>query len=192
MNNIALLGGSFNPIGLHHIHLGQIIYDKLGICTWYMPCYNHRFQKTLESPGHRWNMIMMASEKHEWMLPCDWEIAHSSNGSMFDTMTHLSKANPHTTFHIVIGMDNANVINKWDHGESLAKKHPFIVFTRPSVDPTADWFTCPPHRILQSESSDQSSEIRRAIQNGDYEFVKQRLHPRVWEYIQTGRLYGYK
>jgi hypothetical protein len=37
-----------------------------------------------------------------------------------------------------------------------------------------------------------STEIRNAIRDGRHEFAKKHLDPIVWEYIITGRLYGYK
>lgn len=202
-NKVALFGGSFNPIGRHHMKIGQTIFEQLGMCTWYMPCFQHRFSKSLAEAKHRWNMLLKASEDFEWMVPCDWEIAHASQGSMIDTVTALCEEYPHIDFHIVIGMDCANIIEEqWDRGKLLISLCPFIVFTRPVQIPTTDWFKFPPHQLLHMATSQQSpksddwlawedsTSIRATIgQKGDY--AKRRLHPKVWTYIQRERLYGY-
>lgn len=193
-NEVALLGGGFNPIGIHHQKIAQTVWREMQIPTWFMPCYGHRFAKNddLVLPRHRWNMVTEVTENFHYMKSCDWEMAHEHNGSMFETIQGLTKLYLNTRFHIVIGMDNANVITNWDKGANLIKDYPFIVLQRAGEDTHVDWFQQEPHHLLPFNCPASSSAIRKAILEGDYAFAQEHLHKRVWEYIVTGRMYGYK
>lgn len=190
---VAILGGGFNPVGLHHVALARRIVDSLDMSVWFLPCYHHRFAKDsdLADSSHRWNMLTMAIDG-ERIRACDWEIAHKHTGSMFETMEGLTQRYPTTSFHIAIGMDNANSIAKWDRYERLIHKFPFIIFPRPTVQWLVDWFTVPPHIILPFNQKTSSTKIRNAIQDGRFDFAQQHLDPHVWGYIQAGALYGYR
>jgi len=193
-NEVALLGGGFNPIGLHHQKIAQAIWREAQIPTWFMPCYNHRFTKDNElvPSSHRWNMVTEVTGDNKYMQSCDWEMAHEHNGAMYETLHGLSKSHPNTKFNIVIGMDNANVMTtEWARGVYLIKDHPFIVLQRTGEEAQVDWFLQKPHRLLSFDCPSSSSEIRQSIAEGNYAFAQRHLHRRVWEYIIAGRLYGY-
>ena len=200
MNEVALLGGGFNPVGLHHQKIAQTIWREVKIPTWFMPCYSHRFAKhsELALSSHRWNMVTEVTGDNKYMRSCDWEMAHEHNGAMYETLQGLAKAHPNTRFNIVIGMDNANVMTTdvdgepgWARGEYLIKENSFLVLQRTGVETQVDWFLEEPHRLLTFDCPTSSSEIRQAIAAGDYAFAQQHLHRRVWEYIIAGSLYGY-
>lgn len=137
--------------------------------------------------------ITAKHRKDDFFVPFDWEIKHKHAGSMYETIAQLKLHYPDLLFHIVIGMDNANVIKtKWDRGDLLTQENPFIVFERDGVEKTADWFLQAPHQIFTMNYNLSSTAIREAIQNGNYEFAKSHVNPAVWEYITVNKLYGYK
>lgn len=157
--------------------------------VWLMPCHRHRFDKHIQSDAHRWNMVNEVTGQYPWMVACDWEIAHQHNGSMFETLIGLEANYPHDRFHIVIGMDNANVIDAWDRGKLLIDKNPFIVLSR--GESTTDWHTKPPHRsIFADEIGESSTLIREAICRKNFDLASKHLNSRVWDYIRMGKLYG--
>lgn len=188
----ALFGGGFNPIGLHHEEIADLIFEEIGIKTFMMPCYSHLFDKNSElaEPIDRLSMVALSSKKS--IVPFSYEIQQKHNGSMYQTVEKLNQRLPNVVFYIVIGMDNANIMEeKWMHGKELIEENPFIVLHRKGVEPATDWFLKPPHRVLETNNDCSSTEIRKAIQNGDYEFVEQNLNPEVWKYIKEKKLYGY-
>jgi len=196
VSKIALFGGGFNPIGRHHEQIARLIWTETGMRTFFMPCYGHRFSKNsdLIEPSHRWNMVMEVTNSPEntaLMVAFDYEIARQHDGSMYETLTALKSSNPETEFHVVIGMDNANNIELWDRGQWLIQLAPFLVVQCAGIEPEAEWFQHPPHRVLPFENEIHSSDIRKAIRDGRYDFARQYLHPRVWDYIAMGRLYGH-
>jgi nicotinic acid mononucleotide adenylyltransferase len=193
-----LFGGGFNPIAQHHADIAKLIWAQTGMRTFIMPCYKHRFAKNndLIDVSHRWNMVMEVTnspENQEMMVAFDFEVARRHDGSMYDTISLLRASNPDTEFHIVVGMDNANIIEtEWHNGLALVQMCPFIVVQCTGITPKVDWFNHPPHRVLPFESVVHSKLIRKAIEEGRYDFARRHLHPRVWDYIAMGHLYGYE
>lgn len=197
MDRIALLGAGFNPIARHHELIGRTVWRETGMKTFFMPCYRHRYAKDSEliPAPHRWNMVMEVTNdpaNQDIMTAFDFEIARRHDGSMFDTVSLLKVSNPNIEFHLVVGMDNANEIEtEWHNGSQLIRMCPFIVVECAGVTPATDWFNHAPHRVLPFHSTVHSKQIRTAIQEGRHEFARQHLHPRVWDYITMGHLYGY-
>ena len=192
--DVALLGGGFNPIATQHQLMGELIWEELQMPTWMMPCYRHRFAKDsqLAESSHRWNMTSEVTMQFSFLTACDTEIFRQHNGAMTDTLQELSYIHPDIQFHIVIGMDNANVIKeKWFRGKYLIQEHPFIVFQRTGEEPKDNWFLEEPHRLLTFDHKISSTDIRNAIHDGNYDFAQKHLNPMVWDYIVAGHLYGY-
>jgi len=198
MFDVALFGGGFDPLGINHESIVGTIKEHTGMPTWVMPCYGHLFSKgnQLTSANHRWNMVLATvhHRRDDTFIPCRWEIDNKHSGSMYETISHLkAEYNPEFRFHIVIGMDNANLVeNCWDRGNLLIQENPFIVFEREGIESTARWFLDSPHKVLPLKINLSSTAIREAIRNGNHAFAQQHLNPAVWEYIQTNGLYGYK
>lgn len=192
---IALYGGGCNPIGLHHQRISEMIWEVLKIPVWIMPCYNHMFDKNSEliESAHRWNMVTEVCAQHSFLTAFDWELVHEHTGSTFDAMEAIAKQYPDYDFHIVIGSDNANIIEaEWHRGDELIDLYPFIIIERPKKPLTVEWPHSTPHRVLRFSYDMSSSKIRKAIADGRFDFVQRHTNPVVWDYIVTGRLYGYR
>lgn len=191
---IALFGGGFNPIALHHEQIAQLIWDKTGLRTWFMPCHQHQFNKDSEliDSGHRWNMVQEVTNQYpDQMLAFDWEIARQFDGSMWTAMDELERINGDKySFHIVVGMDNANIIEtEWDQGDFLIQRFPFIVIERAGVERSVNWMDDKQHTVIPFNGRISSSEIRECIADGKHDFAKRHLNSRVWDYIVAGNLY---
>ena len=194
-DKLAVFGTGCNPIGLHHEKIAQSIWDKFKMKTWIMPCSTHRFEKNSElvDAVFRWEMACHGCNDKEFMIPLDYEYKKQSTGSTFETMKELSQMMSKKQLFVVIGMDNANIIeSKWHRGKELIKKFPFIVIKRSGVDQEVDWFEKEPHLIVELESEGSSSQIRKAIKDGDYSLAKSMLNENVWNHIKIEKLYGYK
>lgn len=203
MIKAALFGGAFDPLTLDHIKIANRLAEE-GYYTLVMPCFHHRFGKAPTPAEIRFDAIrdvsIVSAKKEAAWLPCSWEVNHRHSGSMYEALKEIKaeyndckEKNLHFLFHIVIGMDNANSIFQWDRGELLIEENPFIVVKRKGVEPTTDWFTKPPHRVLEVEGAEISStQVREAVARGDYDLAKSLVHPIIWNYISAFELYGYK
>lgn len=191
MSEIAIFGGGFDPISLHHERMAE----ETGMATWTMPCWGHKFSKNsrLIPAHHRWAMtILTANFRNDGVIvPFDWEIKHQHSGSMYETISALKQEFPQHRFHIVIGMDNANLIlEKWDRGNILIQENPFIVFGR--GEQKADWFLNSPHKFIQKDGEGSSTAFREAIQAKNNEVARTMVNEAVWDYVCRHNLYGFE
>jgi nicotinic acid mononucleotide adenylyltransferase len=93
----------------------------------------------------------------------------------------------------VIGMDNAQtLIEKWDHGEELIQKMPFIVVKRGNEKAVRKyrWWHNPPHREINFQWATSSTMVREEIRSGNQQRAKRNVHPKVWEIINNNDLYA--
>jgi nicotinic acid mononucleotide adenylyltransferase len=165
--------------------------------TWFMPCHKHKFGKDSEliDSGHRWNMVQEVTNQYpDQMLAFDWEIARQFDGSMWTAMDELERNNgDQYDFHIVIGMDNANIVEtKWHQGDFLVQRFPFIVIERAGVERSVKWIDEKQHTVIPFCQRISSSEIRECVAAGKHDFAKKHLNDRVWDYIMAGQLYGHQ
>ena len=215
-DKVALFGGGFNPICSHHEHIARLISRHTEMPVLLMPCYQHLFSKNndLLDASHRWNMVEEVCDGQN-MVAFDWEISHQHSGSMCDTMAALVNEHPDTEFSIVIGTDNANIVETdWVLGGELINLYPFIVVRRQITCPvckgnkfqcamcdetglilqpeTTDWFKKPPHMTLEFAHPGSSTATRKAIAEGRHGDAMRNLNALTWDYIQSGNLFGYE
>lgn len=191
---VAIFGGGFDPISKHHERIAELACNQNhNLHVWLMPCWGHMFAKAkrLAPAEHRLKMIELVAKEN--IAAFGWDIYKQHFGSMYESMQELYEIFPSHEFSLVIGMDNANVIEtKWDRGSQLIQRHPFIVFERAGEAPTTDWFLKSPHKAYPLDYNLSSTAIREAIQQGNHDFAQEHLSPSVWQYIVDKKLYGYE
>jgi nicotinate (nicotinamide) nucleotide adenylyltransferase len=168
---IALFGGAFDPI--HSAHIKTIRYLSKKYIVWVAPCANHPFNKNMAPLKHRINMCKLVTNA---------TIKIFNEKYTIDTLKNISKC-----VHLVIGQDNANIVEKWHKGEEIINKFPFIIVARKGCDILRGWYLFPPHRFLNINLPKISStEIREKISQGlEPKFVDKK----VLNYIKKNRLY---
>lgn len=188
-NSIALFGGAFDPITVAHEQLAKMVYSSLGMEVWLMPCFDHVYGKRMTAADYRWNMVQLVTQDSFFLKECNHEIRTQHEGSMYETLHALTDLYPGTLFHLVIGMDNANSIHRWRKGELLVREYPCVVIGRKGYQSLTEWYLNPPHRFLPFNIELCASNIREAIESGKNDWAEKNLNPKVWEYIQTHKLY---
>lgn len=197
MSNVALVGGSFNPIHIGHIELAQYVLDNVDLIdqVWLCPCNNSLYGKELESGQHRINMCNLAIES-ENIKVCDWEIRNNMSGKTFDLIKDFLNEYKNHNFFFTIGLDNAYKAHNWFRWEDLKNLIPFIVVPRQGITKqnNVDWFLKYPHVYCKKEfkiTEISSSEIRNWLKNPDENYYKLQLYlnHEVLNYINTNDLY---
>lgn len=195
---IALYGISANPITTGHELVAKAVYAQcLDIEeVWISPCYHHQFDKELADEFHRLRMCEEVTSSLGRGFRCwDWEMKQKFKGTTWDFAQLAEHQFPEYEFHFVIGTDNAyDLKKKWAHGEELIQKMPFIVVQRgvkiPTIRGNYWWEDNPPHREISMHWPISSTDIRNAIQNGNWRSAQRNVHPKVWEIIYNNGLYG--
>ena len=190
-----IFGGAFDPIHMDHLNKARQVlditgYDKLLL----MPTYEHIWDKRTTSPAHRVAMLLEALRdfKDPRIRLCFFEIVYKIKGPTIDTIKMLFKSKhysdmiPNSTAYL-IGMDQANIMYKWEKWEELIDLVPFIVMSR-GERLKADWFLKPPHRYMRVTGANISSsciqqDIRKNKLNPEH------VTPKTLTYIKEHGLY---
>lgn len=198
--NVALLGGAFNPVTVGHIKLAQFVLNssKTFDEVWLVPCYSHMYGKEMATPEQRLEMCRIAAKVDGRIKICDYEIVHKLKGETYHFLKQLLAedfAKDQYDFSCIIGLDNANTFDKWVNYEDLERMMRFVVVGRQGVerDPKVNWYLKPPHVYLMPDKEDipevSSTQVREAMNAGEYEEAKQLLNPEVYKYVYDNGLY---
>lgn len=137
MGNIAVFGGTFNPIHNEHVrlikHLSSLdfIHSILVIPTHIPP---HKSVGYLAEDNDRLNMCRLATKGIEKVFVSDLEIKRQSRSYTFYTVQALKEQFPNDRLFVVCGGDMAITLHTWHRFEELKKMCTFLIVDRPGTD----------------------------------------------------------
>ena len=116
MAKIGILGGSFHPIHMGHLMLGQYCIDhRLVKEVWFTPTgisYLKSGMKML-SGEERLHLVQLAIQDCPNMKALDVEIKRAGNTYTYETLLELKKNYPEHEFYFIIGADCLFSIETW-------------------------------------------------------------------------------
>lgn len=194
--NIAIYGGSFNPIHSGHVNLAlSLVEQGLVDRVWLLvspqnplkvdsvdgenrnenqPTYSDRLRMAKLACNGVKNVVVSDFEKH---LPIP--------SYTINTMTELSKKYPQHQFSLIIGADNWVNFRKWYNYEEILKNYKIFVYKRPGYTISVPSIYADNVTIVDNALYDVSStEIRNHVKTD-------MLHEDVLEYIKNKHLYGF-
>lgn len=195
---VALLGGTFNPIHIGHIIAGQCVLDTNEFDeVWVMPTGNPPHKTS--SPhynDHRLAMCQLAVEGLEGFSVSDLELKREGKIYTVETFELLDKLYPSCKFWLIIGTDSLMDLKKWYDAERLLHTVNFIVVDRGGYD--SELVDALIHDYDQGYKGDflriempqielSSSDIRHRI--GEGQSIRFRVPDNVLSYIQQHQLY---
>lgn len=136
MARIGLMGGSFNPVHLGHIHLAKAALDSgLTDRVLFLPSGNppHKRQG-LADKMDRLAMVQLAVEGQEGMGVCREEIDREGVIYTVDTLTRLREASAGDRLVYLIGADTLCVLHTWRRAEDVVRLCEFLVLMRGGED----------------------------------------------------------
>ena len=211
---VAILGGAFNPPTLDHINVAKFVLNTSRTFdeVWLMPCFQHMYDKHMESAEDRLAMCRLAAKVDGRIKVCDFEIKNELRGETYQLVKRLlnDPISERVNFSWVIGMDNANTFNEWVNYEHLERMIRFVVVQRGGIkaDPKVDWYLRPldwylrpPHIYLadiDGRIGNGSSTAARKLLGGSkeinakdyYESLAKLLDPEILSYIEGHNLYN--
>jgi len=171
---VALFGGSFNPPHIGHTAICKWLFSRgLVDQVWVIPCFQHPFNKELESFEDRLAMCRLAFGK--LMLPIRVIEVEGELGGVSHTLRtilHLMTANPNLRFNLVSGGDVRSQFRDWHQFDRIRELVDIISVQRGEESPIPDV---------------SSTEVRRRLGKG--EAFADLVETEVAVYIITKGLY---
>jgi nicotinate-nucleotide adenylyltransferase len=206
---IGILGGTFDPIHLGHLHVALELLERLLLPqVRFIPCDQPVHKKFLQaSTNDRANMIEIAIADYPRLALDLTEIERQGFSYTIDTLLSLREQLPNTPLCLILGLDAFRDINTWKSWQTLLHHCHFIVVNRPqplfSLNVDIQKLLMDHHTedvasitsqlsgyILFQEVAPNpisATEIRSRIRN--HQPIEQLLPTGVWDYIQRHQLY---
>ena len=177
---VALFGGSFNPPHVAHQLVALYALETRALDElWFVPCFRHPFEKSLESFADRLRMCQLAAAAlGPRVRVSDVEGELGGDSLTLRTVRELSARHPATEFSLLIGSDLEAETASWYGAEELRRLVSFIVVGRSGHSASG---ACAMPAV-------SSTEVRARLREGR---AADELVPRaVLDYIRQRRLYG--
>src|SRR5215469_7727543 len=139
--NIALFGGTFDPIHRGHLHVARAAVRRFRLReVWFIPADlpPHKQKALITSYFHRYSMVTLAVANEPDFLPSLLEApepeAHMERHPSYtiDTIRKVKAGlRRGDRLYFLIGMDAFRDIAKWHKAEELLRECEFIVAARP-------------------------------------------------------------
>lgn len=168
---VAVLGGSFDPIHMGHLHIAEQVL-KLGAANeiWFIPAGAHRFKQDniVLDYENRKTLIDKAIASEPRFKCLDIDKAGAGDGSTYEIMQKLKSQYPQHNFAFLIGMDNLAQLPNWHNFNWLKSNVRFLLAARPGYNADTlvtaqlddfSYVNCPPNNI-------SATAIRQRILNG--------------------------
>ena len=200
MSKIGIFGGTFNPIHMGHIRLGQLVLDEIKLDKiLYIPDNTppHKSDKDLACGADRLNMIDISLKDHVDMESSDIELKREGKSYSFETLLELKKLYPNDELYLITGADMFLTLDKWREPETIFKTANIIGVPRVKSDfekmneyaenvikPMGAKVFMLSQTVFDTASS---TYVRENID--DYQKIKDMITPEVYRYITEKGLY---
>jgi len=138
--NIALFGGTFDPVHLGHIRVAETVLAKLPIDqVWFVPAgISPQKGEVMFSFWQRIQFIKEAIKGNECFFVYEEDIRDYDKSYTIYLLQDLLQRYPTYNFSFIIGADNVTKLKTWKEYNTLVTLVDFIVISRETND-TAEW-----------------------------------------------------
>ena len=200
MSKIGIFGGTFNPIHLGHIRLGQLVLDEIKLDKiLFIPDNTppHKSNKELASGTYRLEMINISLKDHKNMESSDIELKREGKSYTYETLLELKKQNPNDELFLLTGADMFLTLDKWREPETIFKTANIIGVPRVKSDfekmnEYAENVIKPMGAkvfMLSQTVFDTASSTYVRDNIDDYQKIRDMITPEVYGYITEKNLY---
>ena len=193
---LGLLGGTFDPIHLAHLFMGELAADELSLGkVIYMPAGvpPHKNGGDVTAPAHRLAMARLALADAGRFELSDLEISRSSPSYTIETVRELlAGLERDAVLYLIIGSDSLHELHAWKDYGTLLSLVRLAVFPRPGHPPSAAHAPLGDRvEVLSAAGLGfdlSSSAIRERVRAG--RSIRYLVPPAVERYIRENGLYG--
>ncbi len=197
---LGVLGGTFDPIHVGHLILGEHVAESLGLeKVLFVPAGTpgHKRPDAVTSPEHRCRMTALAIADNPRFELCTVDLARQGVTYTVDTLGDLRRLYPNQELFFIIGSDNLLDLPNWREPERVLALCYLAVVFRPGFpihevqDKLGALYIRERMRFVPSVAIEISStSIRQRIKEG--RSVRYLIPEPVAAYIKEHRLYGYR
>ena len=116
---IGIMGGTFDPIHIGHLLLGEFAYEDFGLDEiWFLPNGNPPHKSLAEvTPGvmERVEMVRKAIQGVPYFKVSEYEAIENAHSYTYRTMQHFSETYPQHQFYFILGADSLFAIEQWKY-----------------------------------------------------------------------------
>ena len=203
MKKIGILGGTFNPIHNTHIEMAKTALKKYDLSeVWMMPAKipPNKIGRDITEGYHRYNMLKLALENEDNILPSDFELLRNDISYTSDTLTLLRKKYPDIDFYLIIGGDSVLYLEDW-HEPQIIFNNAEILYISRVGDESEEcrlhienvlkkrFINIRMHELPFDISDISSTDIRKKIAEGEKDSTKLNINKKVMDYILRYELY---
>jgi nicotinate-nucleotide adenylyltransferase len=185
---IGLFGGSFDPVHLGHLIVGQVAAEKLGLqALRFLPAREQPFKQGRHraSAEHRAAMLSLAVSSTPDFSVERTEVDRPGPSYTVRSLEQLREREPGSEFVLLLGADAAAELPGWRESERIPRLAQVVVFARPGSKPRALPGIA---QVIEVPAIDISAtEVRRRVARGQP--VRYWVPDTVAEYIARHRLY---
>jgi len=137
-NRLGVLGGSFNPIHLGHLHIAQRSREIFGLSQVLFVVASippHKPSQDLISFTHRYAMVSLATAEHASFFPSLVELEPPPSPYTIETLAKLAR-HPGVTgqeLYFLAGGDSLLDVTGWHNSTTLLLSYNFVFVMRPGV-----------------------------------------------------------
>ncbi len=134
MSNIALFGGSFDPIHIGHLNIAEYVRSELNLDKIiFIPNGNHPQKSDLTDAKIRFEMCKNAVFGNKYFEVSSVELDEFEKHYTIDTVSKILKSMNLSKLYFIVGADAIYEIETWYKYKELFNLVEFIVVTRESL-----------------------------------------------------------
>ena len=136
INQIGILGGSFDPVHMGHIGLAQETQSRFSLDQiLFLPVFQspHKSHIPLASSTHRMAMLRLALKGNTHFSISDTEMRREEVSYTIDTINRFRLKYLSSELYLIMGYDNLLDLDLWKDSREIMKKCHILVASRPGL-----------------------------------------------------------
>lgn len=136
INQIGILGGSFDPVHMGHIGLAQETHTRFSLDQiLFLPAFQspHKPHIPLASSTHRMAMLRLALKGNAHFSISDTELRKEEVSYTIDTINRFRLKYSSSELYLMMGYDNILDLDLWKDSREIMKNCHILVASRPGL-----------------------------------------------------------
>lgn len=139
VRKIGIMGGTFDPIHIGHLILGEAAYEQFGLDeVWFMPAGNPPHKRNRigrASDEQRVEMVRRAISSNPHFVLSLEEMNEDGYSYTYRTLERLNVQYTRSEFYFIIGADSLFDFDTWREPQRIADACKIVVATRNQISP---------------------------------------------------------